>query len=137
MKKKFCISTLFILLILVGCKTNNTSSNSEVSSRIEDFDTFYDRFHNDSAFQLSRVKFPLNGGRFENGNEIEWTKENYTLLKTKIYDVDTIQFKTSYSKTDSTFYEKIWIDDSGFWVECEFRIIDQNWYLTTFNESNE
>ena len=36
------------------------------------------------------------------------------------------QFKTLYSKTDSSFYEKIWIDDSGFWVECELRVIDQN-----------
>lgn len=93
---------------------------------IEDFDRFYDKFHQDGAFQMSRLKFPLQG---HDGVGNKWTKTNWTLMKGRIYEVDKSQYKVEYKKTDKSFFQKVWIENSGFNSECRFELIDTKWYL--------
>jgi len=137
-KKNFSLSLVILVLILLqtSCKNKiQVLSMVERKDQIEDFDAFYDRFHSDSVFQMSRVKFPLEGGLFEGGSVdvvddgTPITRDNYQLLKFKIYDVDTTMYKTSYNKTKDSFIEKAWIEDSGFSCEFRFKLIDKKWYL--------
>ena len=68
--------------------------------------------------------------------ETQWTRENFGLLKTRIYDVDTSEFNISYKKTHNKFIQKFWIDNSGFWSEFKFKLIDKKWYLISVVEHN-
>jgi hypothetical protein len=124
---------LFVLsvVILTNCNPTRESSkgNSLIKNSGEDFEKFYDRFHKDSLFQVSRIKFPLGGMSVKGFNKTQWTKENLPLLKTKIYDVDTTQYKVTFKKTEKTFTQKVWIKDSEFSSEYRFELIDKKWYL--------
>ena len=116
---------LILSLFLIAC------SNSD-----EDFKTFYTKFHQDSLFQTSRIKFPLKGIYKDGFRKENWTKENWNMLKTPIQEVDTLQFKTSLYQTENEFYEKIWIENSGFSIEYKFKKIDGKWFLIYANELN-
>ena len=74
------ISSLF----LYSCDKREINRISESNKRkniIEDFDRFYDKFHKDSIFQISRIKFPLDGAKFDSGEEMKWSINNWTMLK--------------------------------------------------------
>ena len=144
---------LYILIccvVIAGCKSssntqktpepNGKSSETTVSrkkSKVENFDKFYDRFHTDSAFQMSRIKFPLGGGYHTVDNSTKWTAENWHLMTTRVYDVDKNKYKATYSKTETTFTQKVWIDSAGLFVECRFELVDGKWFLVYMNDENK
>lgn len=135
--KNLTVLATIILLTLISCNKSRTQEKRNISnSYIENFDSFYDRFHNDSLFQISRLKFPLKGGRFEEEGEEKWTKKNWSMLKMKIYDVDTTQYKVSYEKHEKNFNEKVWLEDSGFSFEYNFELINNKWFLVSAFEYN-
>jgi len=148
MKRLFYI--LICCVAIAGCKSssntqktaepNGKSSETTVSrkkSKVENFDKFYDRFHTDSAFQMSRIKFPLGGGYHTVDNSTKWTAENWHLMTTRVYDIDKNKYKATYSKTETTFTQKIWIDSAGLFVECRFELVDGKWFLVYMNDENK
>jgi len=138
--KYFQFKAILILIIVFtfSCKSSKEFTNdlNETTSTIEDFDKFYDKFHADSVFQSTRIKFPLEGLRYDGVEETHWTKENFGFLSTRIYDVDTNEYKTSYKKSKDEFIEKVWIEDSGFWCEYKFKLIKNKWYLISAVEQD-
>ncbi len=129
---------ILVLFFITNCKTIRVSpkkSTSSISS-IEDFNSFYNRFHVDSVFQMSRIKFPLRGMYADRNGETKWDKKNWLLIKTKIYDVDQRRYKVYFKKTKNAFIQKVWIDNSGFRSECGFALIDKKWYLIYALEQN-
>lgn len=148
MKQKILLTGILIfascvLLFMSSCSNKITKSNIDNSSisHSENFDSFYDKFVSDSLFQLSRIKFPLEGqnideSEMENWNHEDWNRDNWQLMKTKIYDVDTTQFKVDYKKEDKQFNGKIWIDNSGFDMEFKFELIENKWFLVYFLNQN-
>jgi len=131
--KLFSLSLVFFLTtaILTNCHSTKESSKSYASKKnsSEDFDKFYERFHKDTVFQVSRLKFPLGGMSIKGFEKIPWTRDNLPLLKTKIYDVDTTQYKVTYNKTEKAFTQKVWMENSEFSSEYRFELIDKKWYL--------
>src|ERR1043166_7406907 len=123
----FIALTLAVFSSCSSKKTNNQELDAN-NEKIEDFNKFYDRFISDSRFQMSRLKFPL-GGHDDNGRE--WTQSNWHLMKKKVFDVDTSKFKVEIKKTDTEFFYRIWIPDSGFSTETSFKLIDGKWYLVS------
>mgnify|MGYP007113032851 CR=1 FL=1 len=124
-QKLTLVSLCFTLVVLSGCSSAKSKA-AHSKKNIEDFDRFYDKFHQDGAFQMSRLKFPLQG---HDGVGNKWTKTNWTLMKGRIYEVDKSQYKVEYKKTDKSFFQKVWIENSGFNSECRFELIDNKWYL--------
>ena len=145
---------LYILVCCVaiaGCKstsktqktpeTNGKTSATEAaapkkSAKAEDFDKFYDRFHTDSAFQLSRVKFPLKGGEVGLEKTTPYTRQNWQMMRTRIYDIDKSQYKVEYKKTETTFTQRVWVEGSGFSTECRFELIGIQWFMVYVNDEN-
>jgi hypothetical protein len=135
--KNLIVFATIILLTFTSCDKFRTQEKKNISnSSIENFDSFYDKFHKDSLFQLSRIKFPLKGGPDRGDINEEWTKENWHILKTMIYDVDTTQYKVSYKKLEKSFIEKVWLEDSGFSFEYKFELINNKWFLVSAFENN-
>jgi len=64
------------------------------------------------------------------------TKENWVMVNTRIYDVDTTRFRVSYKKSEKEFSAKAWIEDSGFSAEFRFELIDNKWYLVYAQDQN-
>ena len=114
-----------------------TTAAPKKKSKVEDFDKFYDRFHTDSAFQMSRIKFPLKGGYHTLDNSTKWTAQNWSLMTTRVYDVDKNKYRATYSKTDTSFTQKVWIDSAGLFTECRFELVDGKWFLVYMNDENK
>lgn len=126
------LATCVSLILLSSCKSAKSKTDSK-NAKTEDFDQFYSKFHKDGTFQISRLKYPLKG---HNDLGKKWTKNNWMLMKGTIYDVDKTQFKVEYKKTDTSFYQKVWIDGSGFKSEHRFELIEKKWYLVSAVELN-
>ncbi|HPW67587.1 MAG TPA: hypothetical protein PLS84_10990 [Salinivirgaceae bacterium] len=155
-KRKFttnraiALACLAALLVIFSCKTTKKSTSESVSSQSiksdkieskpfskpENFDTFYDRFHTDSAFQMSRIKFPLQGKFIGGEEEMEWSRDNWVMMKTKIYDIDTTIYKTTFKKQETSFYQKFWLENSGLSSEYRFELIGNKWFLVYALDQN-
>lgn len=133
-----------IAVILLSCIDDGRSGKMaavKVANAIaaadtaETFDAFNNRFHKDSAFQLSRIVFPI-GGRYADGeNSHEWTSINWELLKEPVKElVDTTEYKHSLHKTNTSVIEKYWIENSGFKIERHFEKIGGKWVLTYYDD---
>lgn len=138
MSKFLPFLALPITLYLISCDSKKQETNkTEIAKTVpEDFDSFYDKFHSDSFFQMSRIRFPLEGKYIDGFEKTDWKRENWTMLKTKISDVDTAQFKTAIIKTDSTFIEKYYIENSGFSSEYKFKLVNNEWFLVYAEDIN-
>ncbi|MEZ5031307.1 MAG: hypothetical protein R2787_07890 [Saprospiraceae bacterium] len=130
-RNPFLSSILLASLLLTGCSTIRSifHPSDMTKTTTEDFDTFYDRFHADEAFQRSRVRWPLQGMTIEDGDEIPWTRDNFPIMKVRIYDIDTSEYKTEYKKEPSRFTQRVWLEDSEFSSEFHFELIEGKWYL--------
>ena len=135
--------TLVILassFLLISCNTTARegpgSSSAELKTgSLEDFEWFNQKFHTDSAFQLSRIMFPLAGESKDGLESIEWSPENWQ-LHTKIVneEVAPSEVRHSYLRTDTSVTEKYWIDSSGFLVETKFALRNNKWYLVYYRD---
>lgn len=124
------ISGLVLLLITqTGCRGIRSIFQPDNKQTMEDFETFYDRFHTDESFQRSRVQWPLQGMTLEDGDEIPWTRDNFPIMKVRIYDIDTSEYKTEYKKESTRFTQRVWLEDSDFSSEFRFECIEGKWYL--------
>jgi hypothetical protein len=132
MKRNIIMSIIITLLITGGCE----SLKHSVFNKKEEFDTFNEKFHDDSSFQLSRVDFPIKGYFIENNEEKKWTKENWMIHKTPVGKTKEGQFEVEVIKKEDTVIEKIWIKNSEFYVERRFRRKDGKWYLVFFKDIN-
>ena len=134
----FIMSTLIFLglaIMFTNCHTLKRNSN-KANILVENFDEFYNKFHSDSTFQKSRIKFPLKGQKVDSEGTHSWSKTNWVLMKVKIYDVDTATYKVDYHQLEKVFTQKIWLEDSGFSSEYRFELIDRKWYLVYALENN-
>lgn len=102
----------------------------------EDFDTFYQRFHIDSAFQYSRLNFPLQGKKINSNGEVEWTPNNWMPITIPVFETDTSVFEVRYERGKNTFTQKSWVDSSGFSVEYRFELLKRKWFLVYALEVN-
>ena len=136
-------------LSLPGCHTKKQAMNasnanqenvdattSSKNAAMENFDQFYNRFHNDSTFQMSRLKFPIEGASVDVDGTEQWTKKNWHIMKTRIFDIDTTEYKVTYHKAPTEFTQRVWLPDTGFSSQCRFQLIGKKWYLVYCLDEN-
>lgn len=95
----------------------------------EEFSVFYDRFHTDSAFQMSRIRDPFLGMKVKEGNEILWNSKNWELMKTRIQDFDPRIFKTKTKKKKKYFEQEVWRENPNYYAAHRFELHGNKWYL--------
>ena len=131
------ISTILLFSILCGCIQSYNLNRNE-----EEYETFIEKFYTDSLFQLSRIKFPLEGFNSDEYNFFEeevddskyfWKKKNWIMLKS-IDKNSKIKFKIT--KNDSIIKEENYIPDSGFIIEKRFKRTKGKWYLIFYFYQN-
>jgi len=95
----------------------------------EDFITFHEKFYTDSAFQMSRIEFPLMGNDPE-GNPYLWEAETWKIQRAveENNDIERIPF----FDMDIVMRERILIQ-KRFMIQNLFSLVDNKWYLTEYS----
>lgn len=134
------IPLISFALLMCSCaapeahKIEDVIQNTSSTDTIESFDTFYTKFHTDSAFHMSRIKFPLSGYSDDCGEQTNWTPENWRVFKVPITEIDTNEFKVSRKSLPNEVMEKVWLEDAGFSIEVKYQLIEGKWYLKHYLE---
>lgn len=131
------ISFALIVAICFVCSCRSL----QVRTAKEDFDKFYDRFLTDSAFQMSRIQFPLPGintAAMEDGEETDtvyyWTKDEWVMLQKP--ELESSQYKRELSVTDTLATDEIFLDNAGFYFKTVYKPINRKWHLVYMVDSN-
>lgn len=142
MKEKIILITFVLMLLTYACKdstqenqVNNTSieTNQNTEQNIkEDFDLFYTKFIENKRFQQERIKWPLQGGIQEEGESIEWTKENWQPIENSIHDFSEDEYQIDIIKEENKVTHKIGLKNSGLGASMTFELFDDKWYLTEY-----
>lgn len=128
----FKLAAIILFSMLMSCQNKKAESFEK-----ESFNEFNKRFHSDSVFQISRVDFPIDGVGVSGFERHNWTKTNWKFLKIPVAETTTIEnYQHSLVKTDTTITEKFWIENSGFEVERQFKLIDNKWFLIYYDDIN-
>lgn len=134
--KTYLWTTFLFILVMSTISCSTTKKGQKENGDIENFDQFYNRFHSDGEFQMSRIRFPIEGLNIDGNKTTTWNKGNWDKLTVRIFDVDKKKFKTTHKKTDTSFEQKVWIEDSGFLAEHKFKLIGKKWYLVYAYDQN-
>lgn len=125
--------TIFISIAILLTSCNNLTTDED-----EKFADFNLKFHSDSLFQMSRIKFPIGEKKIDGWETREaWSTKNWEMLKSPVSGKNQLkeyQHNTIFSDTLVT--EKYWIENSGFSTEVRFRKVDGKWFLIYFNDVN-
>ncbi len=110
--------------------TNKDNISKTNSKPMEDFNEFYERFHNDEIFQLDRIKFPVSGSYNDFDTVKYWTKENWGFIRFTVDEIDTTEYNAFLIKKDSIVIEEVNCKGCGYSAKLIFEIIDSKWYIT-------
>lgn len=121
-----------LFTVILSCKRNQTFSDPSAEKLPKDFISFYEKFHNDSAFQLAHCIFPMQGLPDQADSTVDaatfrWTKENWKIQK-------SIELPPSYHRTFSNFepemiVERILDENQGLGMERRWVKFDKEWSL--------
>lgn len=129
--KKIYHSLLVLLLILSLSACNKNFLRSP-----EDFEAFYEKFHQDETFQKERIKFPLKGRYVDVTGEQPWSETEWEMHLQKVTDIAEPDYDTEIIKKEDLVIDKVKLRDSGFYSERRFRLIKGKWYLVYFETVN-
>ncbi len=137
----FALSILLLSLILITSCNPKAGAVAEENTAIAadtlpgDFVTFYDRFHQDSAFQMDHIMFPLEGLPNSSGDNdtltsdrFFWQKANWKLHKPF---TDPGQHFTQWYEVPNDRVIEHWIQMNGtnLYMKRRFAKLEDGWYL--------
>jgi hypothetical protein len=154
---------VIILLILLFSSCNKKNATENILSKIkevkvEDFDTFINKFYSDSLFQINRIVFPLENDRkieseykealndsinisINNENKyIPHNKNNWVTLTTdqtfrkdSIVIADGVKYIRRFHKTEKYVEESIlYADPEYIFMIVKYKLINGKWYLVDY-----
>ncbi len=140
MKKYLLFFFALFSLVLFQCKSEPEKKEAEYSKLPKDFVEFYDKFHEDSVFQIEHITFPLEGATRIPNSDIDsmipykWRKENWKIHK-KFENFDDIFTRSFYLLGDDAVIENIIGVDSLFQMQRRFSKLHSGWHLIYYYEN--
>lgn len=140
LKKLFWHTMIFLTVLFIGCKTSSNEPQEEPAVIVvSGFETFYEHFHSDTAYQLSHIRFPLAGmpsyadGYEEDISNFKWQKEEW-LIHEKMNDDDfEIEFEVF---DESLITEIIKHKSKQIAIVRRFAKSDGEWFLIYYSGLN-
>lgn len=106
------------------------------------FLAFYQRFHNDSVYQLEHIVFPLQGlpsmadEEVITSNNYRWEKENWVLHQP--FENAEGEFSRSFTKlSDEMVIENIQLAGGGYGMQRRFSKSGDEWFLIYYAGMNQ
>ncbi len=118
------------LLLGVAASSCRSTRSTQSATAAEAFAPFYDRFLTDSAFQMTRVRFPLPGQKFTADvadSAYRWQRADWRMLREP--QLDSTYFTRNLSVTDTLVTDEIAGKDSGLYFRMDYRPVNRKWYL--------
>lgn len=113
------------------------TKQAKTKIKFKDFEHFYNKFISDSLFQISNIKFPIQGVYADHEGEEEWTKEKWPLIKFNLTENNTESVDSIYIiQSENSFFYGNYCTDCGFSFEMSFKKIKHQWYLVYRQENN-
>lgn len=112
-------------------------AKSSIFKKTENFETFYNRFHTDSVFQINRVQFPLKGKQINTNGSFDWRKEQWLMIKAKASEIDRSTYNIKITKKEDSYFEGVYCKGCAFSFEMEYKLINRKWYLVYLQEKDE
>ena len=146
---KFFPIFLCASFLIVSCKRNNTpaqadSVNASNTALPADFNTFYDKFHTDSVYQMEHVSWPLQGDSSEQVDSTHYAKKDVFWQKETWLMHHPVNYASGDYKrqiqmlSDDLIIEFITITAGGFGIERRFaRQPDGTWNLIYYSDMQE
>ena len=130
MKKKDRNGRWIYLLLVIALYSISACRSSRTTAANEAFYPFYERFMEDSSFQLNRISFPLPGQKYTADIEdstYRWNQEDWLLLSEP--DIDPAYFSRDLYVSDTLATDEIAGKDSGFYFKMVYRPVKRKWHL--------
>ena len=144
MMKKLFFFALLMLAILSSCKKKATPETAtDMAKMSEDFRSFYEKFHSDSAFQHNHIRFPLQGLPSDVDSATLADKDFYYTADIwknhQPVDFSKGEFTQSVEALgDRMIVERIYKSDNSYAIERRFaRLSDNEWYLIYYIAPNK
>ncbi|MBP4140407.1 hypothetical protein J3S90_01150 [Flavobacterium sp. P4023] len=131
---KNILITSVLVFSLISCLNkhkNDVILNNDQNIRKENFDIFFDRFNNDSVFQISRIIFPLNNEIYDFESD-KFFKEKIKQENWKYFNFATLSKKyiTTLDKIKEDEVKlNIQIVDTGVNIDYFFTFKSNKWVL--------
>lgn len=138
---RYLLSFTLFAIVLSGCGGTVADQNDEVSA-LREFAQFYDRFHQDTAFQMERVLFPLPGLPREADSSLiasgsfRWTPDNWRMQKPIKFEESNFEQQLVRVSKD-LIIEKIINKEYGLQIERRFSRLEDGWYLIYYSALNK
>lgn len=134
---------LLVLLVWVGCKNEVKLPQQDAQGLPPDFVTFYNKFHNDSAYQMAHIEFPLEGypsgnlkDSTQNGEEFRWTEDKWLMHHLDFFN-DQLFTRTFESPMPIVINEIIIEKQNGYGTLRRFlKREDNDWRLIFYSDMN-
>ncbi len=137
MKNRFYLIIIILLASFICLNAQNQHDKNDK------FDSFIAKFYSDTTFQSERIKQPLKGVILnwhedeDSVVETTWNNANIPIL----YDYESIKEKLpktllKWEQYGDTHIQTLYYKNSGFFLEREFNLIKDKWYLTRYKISN-
>jgi len=138
MKSNFflLIGLTLLLLPAMSCKRASSTAGSG-----GDFESFYERFHQDSLYQMEHIAFPITGIPSFSDEEsaadpnFQWTRENWKIHKP--FNFKESEFKQSFRVIGNDIVEETILHQNGqFGMIRRFAQVGGEWNLIYFADMN-
>ena len=130
---------ILFLLLCVGCQSSNDGERAQLEEKPSleelpiDFIQFYQRFHDDSLFQVARIQFPLSGlpsndVEISAGTDFKWERKSWRMHKPM--DPKLSGYQKTFSKfEDGVIIENISHNQVDVAMERRFAKLGGQWTL--------
>jgi len=136
---KYIVGIIFLSVSLYSCGGESAPQTDE---NLDEFPAFYERFHSDSAFQMERITFPLEGLPKQADSatlisrSFRWTKEDWTIQKP--IDTENGEFEREFLPlSDDMIIEKLTHKKWGLSITRRFARLDDGWHLIYYSALNK
>ena len=65
-----------------------------------------------------------------------WSKSNWVFMDKTLKDAKSSELKFERDQQESVVSEKLYLPNSGFGIDMQFKKIDGLWYLTSYEYTN-
>ncbi|HMT53181.1 MAG TPA: hypothetical protein PKD16_19635 [Saprospiraceae bacterium] len=139
---KYLLSIIIISFIF-SCKKPKIVTTSSGQGK-ENFDTFFEKFKNDSVFQKQRIKYPFKMAFFEaelENPDIEYyNKDNITYLNLKYKEEFAKKEIDAYTQDVKFYKDTARIElrgvDNGIFIDVDFIPINGIWFCIQLIDSS-
>ena len=138
--KKILFLPMF-LIVFTFCKNNDPKIINEASLALpEDFISFYDKFHQDSLFQIEHCIFPMEGLPDQMDSTVDhqafrWTKDIWRMHH---LINDSFGLTKSYTMLgDNMITERMLNEKQGIGIERRFARMNNDWNLIYYVGLNQ